>query len=106
MIVWTVPRETNASPPEARTRSATASTSASVASRFITTTMSFPPFPASARRRKTPGSSPGVVWSVGSGDYPGQRPKKKSPKPTYVRIEAPSCQPRPALATPAGARDG
>src|SRR5256885_11095298 len=39
MIVCTVPRETNASPPFARTRSATASMSATVASGVITTTM-------------------------------------------------------------------
>ena len=65
MIVCTVPRETNASPPAARTFSATASMSASVASAFITTTMSLPvPLGMSRdhgppRDEKTPGPARG-----------------------------------------------
>ena len=61
MIVCTRPRDTKASPPASRTFSATRSTSASVASVFITTTIAFPPPSAGPGERKTPGRWPGVA---------------------------------------------
>ncbi len=76
MIVCTVPRETKASPSAARTRSATASMSASVASAFITTTMSssVPWDRGPPRDEKTPGPARGRCLFRTTGDYAGSRP--------------------------------
>src|SRR4249919_3619777 len=81
MIVCTVPRDTNASPPCARTRSATASMSMSVASAVMTTTMwsnllGRPD--RTAREAETPGRPARGRWLlVAAGDYAGLGPTKR-----------------------------
>src|SRR4051812_50098433 len=85
MIVWTVPRETNASPPLARTRSETASISPSVALCSITMTMwsNLHVRPGrTAREVETPGGSARGRWLLGApGDYAGANPTEKHHEP-------------------------